>query len=50
MKGASKKALDDIRKVGSNNIIISSVKPIEEEDVSGDRHTWSPCSCVWVDI
>ena len=38
-EGASKKALDDIRKVGSNNIIISSVKPIEEEDVSGDRHS-----------
>ena len=37
-EGASKKALDDIRKVGSNNIIISSIKPREEEAVTGDHH------------
>ncbi len=37
-EGASKKALDDIRKVGSNNIIISSMKPREEEAVTGDHH------------
>jgi putative ABC transport system permease protein len=37
-EGASKKMLDDIRKVGSNNIIISSVKPLEEEAVTGDHH------------
>lgn len=30
-EGASKKALDEIKKVGSNNIIISSMKPREEE-------------------
>ncbi|MBN2060764.1 MAG: ABC transporter permease [Deltaproteobacteria bacterium] len=30
-EGASKEALEQIRKVGSNNIIITSEKPIEEE-------------------
>jgi putative ABC transport system permease protein len=30
-EGASAEALEQIRKLGSNNIIISSVKPIEEE-------------------
>jgi len=30
-EGASQKALDDIRKLGSNNIIISSVKPTNED-------------------
>ena len=30
-EGASKEALDQIRKLGSNNIILTSVKPIEEE-------------------
>ena len=29
-EGASKEALEQIRKVGSNNIIISSVKSVEE--------------------
>ncbi|MFC1839060.1 ABC transporter permease [Thermodesulfobacteriota bacterium] len=33
-EGASKKALDEIKKVGSNNIIISSMKPREEESVN----------------
>ncbi|MGD9162998.1 MAG: ABC transporter permease, partial [Desulfobacteraceae bacterium] len=33
-EGASKKALDEIKKVGSNNIIISSMKPREEENTS----------------
>ena len=33
-EGASKQALDQIRKLGSNNIIISSVKSIEEEQAS----------------
>jgi len=36
-EGASKKALDEIRKVGSNNIIISSMKPRDEEAVSMGR-------------
>ena len=31
-EGASKKALDEIKKVGSNNIIISSMKPREDEN------------------
>lgn len=30
-EGASKEALDQIQKLGSNNIIITSVKPIEED-------------------
>ena len=33
-EGASKAALDNIKKVGSNNIIISSMKSVEEENVS----------------
>jgi len=33
-EGASKEALDQIRKLGSNNIIISSMKSIEEESTS----------------
>ena len=31
-EGASKKALDEIKKVGSNNIIINSVKPREDDN------------------
>ena len=30
-EGASKEAMEQIRKLGSNNIILSSIKPIEEE-------------------
>jgi putative ABC transport system permease protein len=33
-EGASKEAMDQIRKLGSNNIIISSIKSIEEESTS----------------
>jgi len=33
-EGASKEAMDAIRKLGSNNIIISSIKSIEEESTS----------------
>ena len=33
-EGASQEALSQIRKLGSNNIIISSVKPAEEEQTS----------------
>jgi len=36
-EGASKQALDDTRKLGSNNIIISSVKSAEEEERSTTR-------------
>ena len=33
-EGASKEALDAIRKLGSNNIIVSSIKSIDEESAS----------------
>jgi putative ABC transport system permease protein len=33
-EGASKEAMDQIRKLGSNNIIINSVKSVEEESTS----------------
>jgi putative ABC transport system permease protein len=36
-EGASKKALDEIRKVGSNNIIVNSMKPREEEATTMGR-------------
>ena len=36
-EGASKEALEQIRKVGSNNIIITSVKSLEEETSSTTR-------------
>ena len=36
-EGASKEALDQIKKVGSNNIIITSVKSVEEETSSTTR-------------
>jgi len=37
-EGASKRALDEIKKVGSNNIIVSSMKPREEENTSMGGH------------
>jgi len=36
-EGASKEALERIRMLGSNNIIITSMKPVEEEAGSGGR-------------
>lgn len=36
-EGASKEALEQIRKLGSNNIIINSMKPVEEEASSNVR-------------
>ena len=36
-EGASAEALEQIRKLGSNNIIVSSVKPIEEESTQRSR-------------
>ena len=33
-EGASKEALEQIRKLGSNNIIVSSVKSVEDESTS----------------
>ncbi len=36
-EGASKEALEQIRKLGSNNIIITSVKPVQEEQTQTRR-------------
>ena len=36
-EGASKKALDEIRKLGSNNIIISAMKPADEQQAQNLR-------------
>jgi len=36
-EGASKEALEQIRKLGSNNIIISAIKAVEEESTSNVR-------------
>ncbi|MBU1487272.1 ABC transporter permease [bacterium] len=36
-EGASKEALEQIRKLGTNNIIITGMKPVEEE-AAGARH------------
>ncbi|MFO7973961.1 MAG: ABC transporter permease [Candidatus Hydrogenedentota bacterium] len=36
-EGASKEALEQIRKLGSNNILISSIKPAEDEMASTER-------------
>ena len=36
-EGASKEALDQIRRLGSNNILISSMKPMEEETSQNNR-------------
>jgi len=40
-EGASKKALEDIHKLGSNNIIINSIKPVEDEIRSTVRTSMS---------
>jgi len=40
-EGASKEALDQIRKIGSNNIIITSVKSVEEETTTTTRERMS---------
>ncbi|KPK84651.1 MAG: macrolide export ATP-binding/permease MacB [Phycisphaerae bacterium SM23_33] len=34
-EGASREALEQIRKLGSNNIILSALKPVEDEQTSG---------------
>ena len=36
-EGAGREALEQIRKLGSNNILISSVKPVEEQSASMSR-------------
>ena len=45
-EGASKKALDEIKKVGSNNIIISSMKP-REDDNSNASMSGHPSAVVY---
>ncbi|HDS84278.1 MAG TPA: FtsX-like permease family protein [Phycisphaerales bacterium] len=40
-EGASKEAMEQIRKLGSNNIILTSVKPVEEEGTSTTRAVMS---------
>jgi len=40
-EGASKEALDRIRKLGSTNIIITSVKPVEEDTSGSTRSPFS---------
>jgi len=48
-EGASKEALDRIRKLGSNNIIISSMKSIEEESISTTRTRMSVYGLTYAD-
>ena len=36
-EGAGREALEQIRKLGSNNIIVSSVKAVEDETTSANR-------------
>ncbi len=40
-EGASKEAMEQIRKLGSNNVILSSVKPAEEESTSTSQANMS---------
>lgn len=40
-EGASAKAMEDIRKLGSTNIIVNSMKPIEEESSQAQRSSRS---------
>ena len=48
-EGASKEALEQIRKLGSNNIIISSVKSAEEEATSSKRAHMSIYGLTYMD-
>jgi putative ABC transport system permease protein len=48
-EGASKEALEQIHKLGSNNIIISSVKPVEEESSSTTRTRMSIYGITYLD-
>lgn len=52
-EGASAKAMDDIRKLGSTNIIVNSMKPIEEEgsqNQSGRRGRASMYGLLYRDV
>ncbi|MBN1816169.1 MAG: ABC transporter permease [Sedimentisphaerales bacterium] len=48
-EGASKEALDQIRKVGSNNIILRSMKSVEEESQSTTRSFLSVYGLTYAD-
>jgi putative ABC transport system permease protein len=48
-EGASKEALEQIRKLGSNNIIISSIKSAEEESTSTTRSFMSIYGLTYLD-
>jgi len=48
-EGASKEALEQIRKLGSNNVIISSVKSAEEESTSATRTRMSMYGLTYLD-
>ena len=39
-EGASREAMEQIRKLGSNNIILSAVKPVEDEQQGTARRGW----------
>ncbi len=49
-EGASKEALEQIRKLGSNNIILSSVKPVEDEQSSTVRTHMSIYGLTYADL
>ena len=36
-EGAGREALEQIHKLGSNNIIVSSVKPVEDQSANANR-------------
>lgn len=49
-EGASQEALAQIRKLGSNNIILSSVKPVEDEQASTTRSRMSIYGLTYADL
>ena len=48
-EGASKEALEQIRRLGSNNIIITSVKSVEEEQASTQHSHMSIYGLTYLD-
>jgi len=48
-EGASAQALDQIRRLGSNNIILTSIKPTEDEQASQRRSFMSVYGLTWED-
>ena len=49
-EGASQEAMEQIRKLGSNNIILTSVKPVEEEGTSTTRAVMSIYGLTYTDF